>query len=388
MSALPAETAIRAPARPRPWRPGKRHIVLIGNGNASGLALARSSGKRAARSAYEASESRLTSRRVSPNSRPPGRPSATAASLSLGGDGTLHAAANLPAGPAELAILPAGRANNVARALGVPLDLKAAAELAADEAALDRPHQRHDRPAELPRRRRGQRRLARARSGELQRAELSRSCRRGQIGLPGNASVRRSHALGLKRRRARGARRRPALRRQPRLLRLRTACCPAAQPDDGLLHVVSLPWEGRARLIPTIARLRRGTPSAALAHASGRRSASGSRRWQVAPHRGHNEPRDGAGDARGRPQRFQWWRHEHRDPRPPLQSARNASNPASLSHRLRCGGTRGRTRPRRDDELSACPARPNRRCPGKDRHGHAGERRRRAPRATGRRRVE
>ena len=50
----------------------------------------------------------------------------------LGGDGTLHAAANLPAGPAELAILPAGRANNVARALGVPLDLKVAAELAAD----------------------------------------------------------------------------------------------------------------------------------------------------------------------------------------------------------------------------------------------------------------
>ncbi len=49
----------------------------------------------------------------------------------LGGDGTLHAAANLDSpGPQELALLPAGRANNVARSLGIPTDLRAAAELA------------------------------------------------------------------------------------------------------------------------------------------------------------------------------------------------------------------------------------------------------------------
>ena len=39
----------------------------------------------------------------------------------VGGDGTLHAAANapLPRLP-ELALVPAGRANNIARALGIP----------------------------------------------------------------------------------------------------------------------------------------------------------------------------------------------------------------------------------------------------------------------------
>jgi diacylglycerol kinase (ATP) len=49
----------------------------------------------------------------------------------LGGDGTVHALANLggAAAPAA-ALLPAGRANNIARALGIPLDWRAAAELA------------------------------------------------------------------------------------------------------------------------------------------------------------------------------------------------------------------------------------------------------------------
>jgi diacylglycerol kinase (ATP) len=48
-----------------------------------------------------------------------------------GGDGTVHALANLdlPALPAA-ALLPAGRANNVARALGIPGDWDAAARLA------------------------------------------------------------------------------------------------------------------------------------------------------------------------------------------------------------------------------------------------------------------
>jgi diacylglycerol kinase (ATP) len=34
---------------------------------------------------------------------------------------------------------------------------------------------------------------------------------------------------------------------------------PRARPDDGILDVIALPWEGRAHLISTIARLRRGT---------------------------------------------------------------------------------------------------------------------------------
>jgi len=48
-----------------------------------------------------------------------------------GGDGTIHALANLdlPVLPAA-ALLPAGRANNIARALGIPVDMDAAAKLA------------------------------------------------------------------------------------------------------------------------------------------------------------------------------------------------------------------------------------------------------------------
>jgi diacylglycerol kinase (ATP) len=48
-----------------------------------------------------------------------------------GGDGTVHALANLdlPALP-PAALLPAGRANNIARALGIPVDWTAAAQLA------------------------------------------------------------------------------------------------------------------------------------------------------------------------------------------------------------------------------------------------------------------
>jgi diacylglycerol kinase (ATP) len=49
----------------------------------------------------------------------------------VGGDGTVHAFANLDRAtlPAA-ALLPAGRANNIARALGIPVDWQAAAQLA------------------------------------------------------------------------------------------------------------------------------------------------------------------------------------------------------------------------------------------------------------------
>jgi len=48
----------------------------------------------------------------------------------VGGDGVLHAAANLRGELPEIALIPAGRANNVARALGIPRELRAAARLA------------------------------------------------------------------------------------------------------------------------------------------------------------------------------------------------------------------------------------------------------------------
>ena len=50
----------------------------------------------------------------------------------VGGDGSLHAAANASLGQLpELALVPAGRANNIARALGIPTDRLGALEVAA-----------------------------------------------------------------------------------------------------------------------------------------------------------------------------------------------------------------------------------------------------------------
>jgi diacylglycerol kinase family enzyme len=50
----------------------------------------------------------------------------------VGGDGTLHAAANAPVSRLpELALVPAGRANNIARALGIPTDRADALAVAA-----------------------------------------------------------------------------------------------------------------------------------------------------------------------------------------------------------------------------------------------------------------
>jgi diacylglycerol kinase (ATP) len=53
----------------------------------------------------------------------------------VGGDGTLHSAVNLGIDLPELALVPAGRANNVARALGIPRDVGKAAWIAATATA-------------------------------------------------------------------------------------------------------------------------------------------------------------------------------------------------------------------------------------------------------------
>jgi diacylglycerol kinase (ATP) len=54
----------------------------------------------------------------------------------VGGDGSLHSAANAPLEQLpELALVPAGRANNVARALGIPTDRLGAVAVAADAPA-------------------------------------------------------------------------------------------------------------------------------------------------------------------------------------------------------------------------------------------------------------
>jgi diacylglycerol kinase (ATP) len=50
----------------------------------------------------------------------------------VGGDGTLHAAVNATAIRPEVALVPGGRANNIARSLGIPLAPRAAARLAVE----------------------------------------------------------------------------------------------------------------------------------------------------------------------------------------------------------------------------------------------------------------
>lgn len=55
----------------------------------------------------------------------------------VGGDGSLHAALNAPLAPLpELALIPAGSANNVARALGIPTERRAALHVGATGPAL------------------------------------------------------------------------------------------------------------------------------------------------------------------------------------------------------------------------------------------------------------
>jgi diacylglycerol kinase family enzyme len=51
----------------------------------------------------------------------------------VGGDGTIHAGVNLGGSARDVALIPAGRANNIARSLGIPLDWEHAARLAVRE---------------------------------------------------------------------------------------------------------------------------------------------------------------------------------------------------------------------------------------------------------------
>ncbi len=150
-TALDSRRSLRpaAPARPAPRRrPAAltvvaREVELIVNARASGTsgrdvladatAALRDAGARV-RSHLTADEAELAAvvrgaedRRI----------------VVVGGDGTVHALANvdLPALP-PAALLPAGRANNIARAMGIPVDWAAAARLAVRgrPAALDALH--------------------------------------------------------------------------------------------------------------------------------------------------------------------------------------------------------------------------------------------------------
>jgi diacylglycerol kinase (ATP) len=123
-----ARSAQRKPLRLAPT--GRPSLLLVANENASGLAGKRETVDRAAsllRGFGARIETRWTSSAreldefVSEEER---------RIVLIGGDGTLHAVANIHGHKPEVALLPRGRANNIARALGIPPDLKWSAKLA------------------------------------------------------------------------------------------------------------------------------------------------------------------------------------------------------------------------------------------------------------------
>jgi diacylglycerol kinase (ATP) len=122
--------ATRPSERPRVRALGRPSLLLVANGNASGLnghadtadrvaMLLRHRGARVEQT-WTASPDEFDAL-VSEEER---------RVVLLGGDGTLHAVANVHGHTPEVALLPLGRANNVARALDLPFDLSTAAELA------------------------------------------------------------------------------------------------------------------------------------------------------------------------------------------------------------------------------------------------------------------
>ena len=127
----PGTTAATPPRRLRSLSP---HLLLVANGNASGLSrrptLVQDSA-RLLRSAGARVETRVTTSLAELDAA---LASAERRVVLLGGDGSLHAAANAPVRP-EFALVPAGGANNIARSLGIPVDVAAAARLAVEGAA-------------------------------------------------------------------------------------------------------------------------------------------------------------------------------------------------------------------------------------------------------------
>jgi diacylglycerol kinase (ATP) len=111
---------------------GRSTLLLVANANASGLGRSRETVDRAAsllRGFGADVEARWT---ASPSEFDELVSAEERRVVLVGGDGTLHTLANADGHIPEVALLPRGRANNIAHALGVPLDLKSAARLAVE----------------------------------------------------------------------------------------------------------------------------------------------------------------------------------------------------------------------------------------------------------------
>ena len=252
------------PPPPLPFAPAAvpqraDELVLVVNANASGV---RRDPELVSRAAFAlraeganvelrvtASAAELAAAAADPNRR----------LVLLGGDGTVHAFANLPFAHAEVALLPVGGANNIATALGIPTDLAAAAALAVGG---------HARSIDAIEARAGERRvlavegisvgfhaLARARYSAVNSTDV-----RAAVGA-GFSAIRAFHPVpvGL------------VLDGEAELAPLgqlfaanlplygpRLAVAPDADPADGLIDVVRIATRGRLDTVAALASLRRG----------------------------------------------------------------------------------------------------------------------------------
>lgn len=237
-----------------------KHLLLVVNPNASGVdepaTLVEQAGA-ALRSRGAVVEARVTE-------NPDELGDALAAAdgrrvVLLGGDGTVHAAVNRPRPWPELALLPAGGANNIATSLGIPSELDEAAALAVEgrSRAIDlidaRCGNRHSIGVEGASV--GFHAVARARYRARNSSEVWTAARAAAAAL----------------RRFRGARvvvETDGVVRAGRIAQVFVAnmplygfelhVAPGASAEDGLLDVVAWEWQGRAALLPLFVRLRLG----------------------------------------------------------------------------------------------------------------------------------
>jgi diacylglycerol kinase (ATP) len=257
-ASLPAPQRLRP--RPRHLRSLSPHLLLVANGNASGLVrqpeLVADAG-RLLRSLGARVESLVTSTTDELAATLAG---AERRVVLLGGDGSLHAAANAPVPLPELALLPAGGANNVARSLGVPADLAAAARLAVQGPA---------RPLDVIEAVGDTGRYLAVEGVSVGFHALARAEYRGQNSTDVAAGLKaglgalfrfKPITVGL------------SVDGEPEVARLgqlfaanmplygpRLRVAPGADPTDGLLDLVTLEAESKRDLLRLVPHLRRGT---------------------------------------------------------------------------------------------------------------------------------
>jgi diacylglycerol kinase (ATP) len=240
--------------------PARSNLLLVANANASGLGGRREIVDRAA-SLLRTLGARVETRWTTSAAELDGLVSEEERRVALiGGDGTLHAVANICGHKPEIALLPRGRANNIAHALGVPLDLTSAARLA----VRGRAHPLDGIAIEA-----GQTTMTALEGVSVGYHAMARARYRGVNSSDTAAGV--AAALSA------FAHFEPVsialeldgdieLRRLGQLFVVnfplfgpRLPVAPDADPGDGLLEVVELEAGGRASLAVVLARLKRGT---------------------------------------------------------------------------------------------------------------------------------